>query len=142
MAISWTTESIDQLVYAVRGACIRVHKHIGPGLLEKVYCDCLRIEFDFLGISYIREMPITIIYRDQPIETTFRCDFLIENILILEVKAVSDFASVHIAQAINYINTTKAYKGLLVNFNCTNIISNGSKLLIGNRFNELNSEQF
>ncbi len=133
----YTKEELDDLVYKVKGACIEVHRELGPGLLESVYHKCLKIEFDYLGISYNSETPLEIIYRGQEVDLEFRCDFIIEKILILEIKSVKEFLPIFDAQVLTYMHITDCPKGLLINFNVKNIISQGYKAMVNNLYYDL-----
>jgi GxxExxY protein len=72
-----TKSELDELTYKINAACIEVHKKLGPGLLESVYHECLKIEFDLRNIEYKSEMEISIDYKGNDVEIDFRCDFLI-----------------------------------------------------------------
>ncbi len=133
----WTKEKITELTYKVNGACINVHKHLGPGLLESVYHKCLKIEFDYLGIKYFSELPLQVIYRGQEVNLDFRCDFLIENINVLEIKSVKAIEPIFEAQVLTYMQITEAPKGILINFNVRNLIKEGYNPYVNNFYNDL-----
>lgn len=121
---------IDDLEYKVTGACIEVHRSLGPGLLEKVYHKCLIRELQLRNISFVSEQVITIYYKDVLLETELKADLFIENCLVLELKSVETVLPIHEAQIITYMKILQAPKGLLINFNCTNIVQNGKKPFI------------
>ena len=128
---------IDNLEYDVTGACIEVHKSVGPGLLESVYHRCLERELQLRSISFKSEDIIDVIYKDMIINTALRIDFLIESCLILELKTVDSFHPVHEAQILTYMKLSNAPKGLLINFNCTNIIQNGKKTFVNELYRDI-----
>ncbi|MEE1943886.1 GxxExxY protein [Pedobacter sp. KR3-3] len=121
---------IDDLEYQVTGACIEVHRALGPGLLEKVYHKCLTRELQLRNISFIAEQVVTISYKGMLLDTELRVDLLIEDFLILELKAVEKILPIHEAQILTYMKILRVPKGLLINFNCTNIVQNGKKPFI------------
>jgi GxxExxY protein len=140
VAVIWTKEKISKLTYDINGACINVHKHLGPGLLESVYHKCLKIEFDFLGISYLSELPINTIYREQKVDLDFRCDFLIEGQIILELKAVREIEPIFEAQVLTYMQLLKVPKGILMNFNVRNLINDGYQPFVNSFYSDLPDE--
>jgi GxxExxY protein len=132
-----TQKSLDELTYRVLGAAIEVHKFLGPGLLESVYQKCLATELKYQSIDFETELSIPIIYRDQKVETLLRCDFLVEEILVLELKSVSEILPLHQAQLMNYMNLLKVPKGILINFNVINLFQKGQKTYINKHFDKL-----
>jgi GxxExxY protein len=96
---------------------LEVHNHLGPGLLEKTYGDCLAYEFSNIGLYFERQKSISVKYKGLIIDDSYRLDFLIENQIILEIKSVKQIVSVHLAQVIAYLNAANIETGLLINFN-------------------------
>jgi len=111
------------------GACIEVHKQLGPGLLEKVYQQCLCRELSLSGLSYREEIPINLNYKGLQLDLTLRADILVEDQVLVEVKAVNEWNAVHEAQLISYLKLTNKPSGLLVNFNVP-ILKDGIKRLL------------
>ena len=101
----------------VIGAAIEVHKVLGPGLLESAYQDCLMYELDLIGISYESEIPIVLNYKGLIIGDAYRLDLLVENKVVVELKAVSKLLDIHKAQLLTYLKLTDKKLGLLINFN-------------------------
>jgi GxxExxY protein len=132
-----TRKQIDELSYQIIGAAIEVHKHIGPGMLESVYQTCLEIELAERGLSYKQEFNIPIEYKKHHIQGQFRCDFFVEELIVVELKAVSELLPVHEAQVINYMNLLKIPKGILINFNVTNLFHQGQKTFVGKYYESL-----
>ncbi len=130
-------KEIDQLSYKIIGAAIEVHRHLGPGLLESVYQKCLAIEFSSQDIFFTQELEIPIIYKDHIIDNQFRCDFLVGNLIVVELKSVSELLPIHHAQVINYINLLKVPKGILINFNVSNLFHQGQKTFVNRYYDVL-----
>lgn len=130
-----TQTYITDLTYKINGACIEVHKILGSGLLESVYHKCLEEEFRLRNINFKSELKIPIIYKGKEINCEFFCDFLIEDLIVLEIKSVAQITDIHKAQIINYINLMKKPKGILVNFNVKNLYHEGQETFV-NRFYE------
>lgn len=132
-----TKSYLKDLVYKVNGAAIEVHKNIDPGLLETVYHQCLIKEFELKNINFKSELEIPINYKGFNLETKLRCDFLIEDLLVVELKSVSEIHPVFEAQLLTYMNLLNAPIGLLINFNVKNIFYEGQKTYVNNLYNEL-----
>ncbi len=109
-------DGLSELMRAVIGAAIEVHKVLGPGFLESIYEEALGVELGLRGISYRRQAPIGLEYKSAEIGKV-RIDLLIEEQLIVELKAVSALAEIHRAQLISYLKASGLRLGLLVNFN-------------------------
>lgn len=132
-----TQNYLTKLTYEIIGACIEVHKILGSGLLESVYHKCLEEEFRLRNINFISELKIPVTYKGKIIDADFKCDFLIENCIVLELKAVSDFHDIHKAKVLNYMNLLKAPKGILVNFNVSNIFHEGQQTFVNKYYEQL-----
>jgi len=125
-----TQKYITDLTYRINGACIEVHKILGAGLAEIVYHKALEKEFKLRNIEYKSEFQIPVIYKDEYLNCDFKCDFLIEDLIVLEIKAVSSLLEIHKSQILNYMNLLKVPKGVLVNFNVKNIYHFGQETFI------------
>jgi GxxExxY protein len=101
--------------YAIIGACMTVYKDKGCGFLEPVYHECLEIEFEFNRIPFLSKPPQTLQYRRRTLVQRFSPDFLCDDKIILEIKAVSALTDEHRAQLLNYLSATGCKLGLLVN---------------------------
>ena len=110
-------EHLDRLTEAVIGCAIAVHEHLGPGLLESVYSECLLIELSLNGMRVARERQVPIVYRGQTVRAALKVDLLVEDRVIIEVKAVEKMNPVFIAQLVTYLKLTGVPAGLLLNFN-------------------------
>jgi GxxExxY protein len=102
--------------YAIIGACFAVYKDKGCGFLERVYHECLEIEFEFNRIPFLSKASQTLQYRGRTLVQRFSSDFICYDKIILEIKAVSALADEHRAQLLNYLSATGCKLGLLVNF--------------------------
>ncbi len=98
------------------GAAIEVHRELGPGLLESVYEECLAYELSAQGLSVRRQVPLPLIYKQKQLDAGYRIDLLVEDRVIVEVKAVEAIAAVHKAQLMTYLKLSGLRVGLLLNF--------------------------
>lgn len=114
MALLFPEES-----YAIRGAIFEVHKQKGAGFLEKVYQECLELEFRKRNIPFEREKRIAIDYKGTPLKQEYIADFVCYGKIIVECKAVAELQNAHRSQVINYLKATNLQLGFLVNFNET-----------------------
>ncbi len=135
---SITQKYLDDLTYEVVGAAIEVHKIMGRGLLESVYHQCMIEELKHRKINFLTELKIPIIYKEKELNIDFRCDLFIENCIVVELKAVQEMNVVFEAQLLTYMKLLKAPKGILLNFNCSNIFKEGQKTYINDIFKQLN----
>ncbi len=101
----------------VIGACIEVHRALGPGLLESAYERCLAHELSLLGVDFERQRPIPVRYKGIELDYGYRLDFVVRGEIILEIKAVERLLPVHQAQLLTYLRLTGIPVGLLINFN-------------------------
>jgi GxxExxY protein len=112
------TESQDSvLTHRVIGLAIEVHSYLGPGLLESAYEECLCIELRCSGIALGRQVPLPIEYKGTRLDFSYRMDMVIEEKLIIEIKAVERVLPIHKAQLLTYLRLTGHPTGLLLNFN-------------------------
>ena len=132
-----TKSYLKDLTYKINGACIEVHKIMGPGLLERVYHKCLEQEFKLQGINFRSQFHIPVIYKGITVDNDYRCDFLIEDLIVLEIKSVSEFNPIHRAKVIHYINLLQKPKGILVNFNVEKIYPDGQETFVNKYFEHL-----
>jgi GxxExxY protein len=106
-----------ELTEAIIGAAIEAHRALGPGLLESTYEACLAFELHSRGIEFQRQVEIGVNYKGQSIDCGYRIDLLVENRVVLEIKAVDKLHSVHEAQLLTYLKLSGKRIGLLLNFN-------------------------
>ena len=108
---------VNVLTREIIGAAIEVHRHLGPGLLESAYQQCLAKELELRGIPYQSEWPLPLEYKGLRIDYGYRVDFLVANSVVVETKAVEAIAPVHEAQLLTYMRLGGWKVGLLINFN-------------------------
>ena len=103
-------------------AAFTVHTELGPGLLGSAYCACLAAELQVGGLQFRTEVPVPLVYRGQKLASIgFRMDFLVEDALVLEVKAQEKIAEVHLAQLVSYLKLADKRLGLLLNFHTVHL---------------------
>lgn len=113
--------SVTKLSYLVTGCAITVHKALGPGLLERVYEKCLYFELEKKGFEVLQQIPITINYEGNLIDSELKLDLFVEDTIIVELKTVQELLPVHSAQLMSYMKLLKKPQGLLFNFYSDNI---------------------
>lgn len=116
---------------------MEVHRHLGPGLLESVYHSCMQEEFKLRDIPVKSQMLIPIEYKGLDIEAILRCDFLVDDLMVVELKSAEKILPIHEAQIITYMKLLKVSKGIIINFNVTNIFKEGQKTFVNELFREL-----
>ena len=107
----------EPLTQQVIGLAIEVHRHLGPGLLESVYEQCLTLELRRAGTDFARQVPIPILYKNERITNGFKADIIVAQTLILEIKSVATILPVHEMQLRTYLRLSGLRIGLLLNFN-------------------------
>jgi GxxExxY protein len=129
-----TKKVLDDLTYQIVGAAIEVHITLGPGLLESVYHKCLKQEFFERKLSYSSELFVPVNYKGIEVDAELRCDFLIEDKIVVELKAVDAIAPVFEAQLLTYMKLLQKPKGILINFNCANLFKEGQRTYVNEFF--------
>ncbi len=118
-----------QLTSIIIGLAMEVHSSLGPGLLEKVYQECLFYKLKKEGLKVRKEVGVPLYFDDIHLECGFRIDLLLEDRIILEIKSVSALHDIHLAQTLTYLKLTKRTTGLILNFN-TLLMKNGIKRVV------------
>lgn len=113
--------SLSELSHQIIKAALRVHSELGPGLLESAYQACLIYELRKSGLEVKSEVPLPVIYDNVSLDIGYRIDLLVENEIIVEIKAIEKVAPVHKAQLLSYLRLSKKRVGLLLNFNVTHL---------------------
>lgn len=119
----------DEIAKIVFESGLKVHKALGPGLLESAYEECLHYELSELGLEVERQKGLPLIYREIKMDIGYRPDLIVEKRLIIEVKAVEALNEVHLAQLLTYLKLSGCKLGLLINFN-TSLFKNGVRRVI------------
>ena len=135
-----TKKYISNLTYEIIGAAIEVHKEVGPGLLEKVYEVCMIQELALRGINVSSQETIPIVYKGIELNAELRFDLLVENCIVVELKAVQELIPLFDAQAISYAKIMEMPKAILINFTCNNIFKEGQKTFVNEFYRLLPDE--
>ena len=109
--------NINELSSKIIGAAIEVHKALGPGLLESAYEECLCHELSLRGIVFERQKPLPIKYKNKNLNCGYRLDIVVDNSIILELKACETIEQIHKAQLLTYLKLSGLHLGLILNFN-------------------------
>ena len=107
----------NELSNIVIGLAIKVHKNLGPGLLESAYKECLFYEIQKAGLFVEKEKPMPLVYEDVKLDVGYRLDLFVENKLVIDTKSVEALNDVYLAQVLTYLKLSKSKLGLLINFN-------------------------
>lgn len=121
----------NEISHRIIGAAIEVHKELGPGLLESSYETCLAYELKQLGFNVKTQIALPVVYKGVKLSAGYRIDILVENNVIIEVKAVDMLADIHTAQLLTYLKLKELKLGLLINFNSVRVID-GVKRVVNN----------
>ncbi|WKL47284.1 GxxExxY protein [Flavobacterium pectinovorum] len=116
--------SENEISYKIRGAIFKVYNNLGPGLLESVYESALYYQLEKDNLKVQKQVQIPVKYDDIFLDITFRLDLLVEDKVIIELKSVEELRTIHYKQLTTYLKLTNKKLGLLVNFNCINILDN------------------
>jgi GxxExxY protein len=119
----------EEVTDGIIGCAIKVHRHLGPGLLESAYEECLAYEMTKSGIFFERQKSMPIIYDELKLESGYRVDLFVEGRVIVELKAVEALNSVHFAQVMTYLRLANCRFGLLINFNVS-LLKDGIKRVV------------
>ena len=119
----------NKITHEIIGAAIDVHSELGPGLLESAYHECFYFELMERGLRVQKEKELPLVYKDVRMDTAFRADLMVEDKVIVELKAVKDIEDIHIAQVLTYLKLTNKEIGLLMNFNVTRMKSGITRLI-------------
>ena len=123
-----TENEISKIVF---DCVLKVHKSLGPGLLESAYEECLYYELKKFDLIVKKQKPLPLIYEDVKLEIGYRVDIIIDNKVILEIKSVDALNDIHLAQILTYLKLSDCKLGMLINFNVT-LIKNGIRRVVNN----------
>jgi GxxExxY protein len=110
-------EARDQRTGPIVSSAIEVHRHLGPGLLESAYEECLCHELHLRGLSFRRQVPLPLIYKGLSLDCRYHIDLLVEEQVVVELKSIENILPVHEAQLLTYMKLAHKNVGLLINFN-------------------------
>jgi GxxExxY protein len=108
---------LNDLSQRIIGACIEVHRHLGPGLVESAYEACLSAELSANKVPFVRQQPLPVVYKGMRLDAGYALDLVVDNSVVVELKSVETLSPVHEAQLITYLKLANLPLGLLVNFN-------------------------
>jgi len=118
-----TKKLVNEISYNIVGCAIEVHKTVGPGLLESVYHNCMKDEMRSRNLKFESQVWVPVNYKGKDVGGKFRLDFLVEDLIIVELKAVDTLIPLYQAQLLSYLRLADKPKGLLINFHSENIVS-------------------
>jgi len=119
----------NKITEMIIGAAIEVHRHLGPGLLESAYQACLAREFNIVGLVFEQQKQMPVEYKGLKLDCGYRLDFLVEGIVVVELKTVESLLPVHESQLLTYLKLSGCKTGLLLNFNVP-VLKNGIKRMV------------
>ena len=132
-----TQKYVNDLTYKIIGAAIEVHKEIGPGLLESIYEKCLSHLLKEKGLKIVHQQKVPLVFKGLYLDCDLRFDLLVEDLIIIEIKAIDMFLPIHEAQLLTYLKLLNKPKGILINFNCANLFREGQKTMVTELFARL-----
>jgi len=122
-------DRLDSITRRIIGAAIEVHRRLGPGLLESAYAVCLAFELRQMGLKIEEQRPLPVVYRDVKLDCGYRLDLVVEDSVVVEIKAVDQLAPIHDAQLLSYLRLSDRRVGLLINFH-VRVLKNGLKRIV------------
>ncbi len=122
-------ESLDEISRRIIGAAIEVHRHLGPELLESAYESCLVFELKRHGLSIEEQKPLPVVYKAVKLDFGYRLDLVVEDEIVVEIKAVERLLPIHEAQLLSYLRLSNKRVGLLMNFHVA-VLKNGLKRIV------------
>jgi GxxExxY protein len=123
---------LNSLTHDIIGSAIRVHKALGPGLLESAYAACLQAELTFRRHHVALRVPVPLVYRDVKIEVAYWIDLLVDDLVVVELKSVDKLAAVHKMQLLTYVRLASRPVGLLINFN-EQVLKDGVRRVVNDK---------
>ena len=132
-----TKNSVNQCAYNIVGCAIEVQRFMGPGLLESIYEECLAFELRQVGFDIKRQFSIPVFYKEKLLKKNFVVDLIVNDLIIVELKTVTEILPIHKAQLLTYMKLTQKPKGLIINFNTKNLVDHGLVPLVNNIFEQL-----
>jgi GxxExxY protein len=122
-------DRLDSITRRIIGAAIEVHRHLGPGLLESAYETCLAHELRQIGLLVEQQKPLPVTYKQVKLDCGYRLDLIVEDSVVVEIKAVENLAPIHDAQLLSYLRIANKRVGLIINFH-VRVLKNGLKRIV------------
>lgn len=122
-------DRLDQITRKIIGAAIEVHKAVRPGLLESAYQACLAFELRQNALQVAEQVPLPLLYKEVKLDCGYRIDLLVEDSIIVEIKAVEQLSAIHDAQLLSYLRLAHKRVGLLINFH-SRLLKSGLKRIV------------
>jgi GxxExxY protein len=122
-------DRLDEISHRIIGSAIEVHRHLGPGLLGSAYQSCLAFELKQLGLKVEEQKPLPVVYKQVKLDCCYRLDLVVEDEIIVEIKAIEKLLPIHEAQLLSYLRLAKKRVGLLMNFHVP-VLKNGLKRMV------------
>jgi GxxExxY protein len=119
----------NEITDKIIGAAIEVHRHLGPGLMESAYEECLSYELGLIGLAFERQVHLPIAYKGLKLDCSYRMDLVVEGRVVVEIKAIEGLLPIHTAQLLTYLKSSGKQIGLLINFNET-VLKRGLKRIV------------
>lgn len=120
---------LNKLSQNIIGAAIEVHRQLGPGLLESAYEQCLAHELSLRGLACERQLPLSIQYKGKWIESAYRLDVIVEDMVVVELKAVEEVSEIHKVQLLTYLRFANKPLGLLMNFHSMRLVDGPHRIV-------------
>jgi GxxExxY protein len=121
--------TFNHVTHGVLGAAIEVHRTLGPGLLESIYLQCMQWELSARRQPFIAQHSIPLTYKGRRLDARYQIDLIVEDLVVVEIKAVTTLLPVYAAQTLTYMRLTECPVGLLINFNVPQLMSGVTRLI-------------
>ena len=127
---------LNEVTRGIIASAMEVHRHLGPGLLESAYQECVCYELSRMGLSFTREVHLPLSYKGLQLDCSYRVDLLVEDAVVVELKSIEQILRIHSAQLLTYLRASHKQVGLLINFNVL-VLKDGIKRIV-NDYTEFN----
>ena len=127
---------LNEITRGIIAAAMEVHRHLGPGLLESAYQECVCYELSRMGLTFTREVHLPLSYNGLQLDCSYRVDLLVEDAVVVELKSIEQILRIHSAQLLTYLRASHKQVGLLINFNVL-VLKDGIKRIV-NDYTEFN----
>ena len=131
-----SASDLNGTTHGIIAAAIEVHRHLGPGLLESAYQECVCYELSRMGLAFTREVHLPLSYKGLQLDCSYRVDLLVEDAVVVELKSIEQILRIHSAQLLTYLRASHKQVGLLINFNVL-VLKDGIKRIV-NGYTEFN----